>query len=241
VTEHDGGLGKPFCVSVQVDGEKFKGYGTLKVLAKQAAAEAALASFARMPGTTDSNNKEEDDKVPWAALASFAMFKLFKYWREGSGTGLMNPASSIGMGFNPMVAAPIVQQPVFPKVETGGTIPNSALATTLNMHLDGSNAGAAATVVKKSVGEIKTSPMKEIPEKAATMHPVMLLHQLRPGIKYETNTGTMENKKFFHISAVIDDQTFYGEGPNMKKAKLCLARDAIKVLFNIESQYGPAE
>ena len=54
--------------------------------------------------------------------------------------------------------------------------------------------------------------MKQIPSKAATMHPVMLLHQLRPGIKYETVRSSLENKKFFHISAVIDDQTFYGEG-----------------------------
>ena len=88
-----------FLNSLKVDGEKFKGYGTLKVLAKQAAAEAALASFARMPGTTSEGKKEDEDKVPWAALASFAMFKLFKYWREGSGTGFINPASSIGVVF----------------------------------------------------------------------------------------------------------------------------------------------
>ena len=73
------------------------------------------------------------------------------------------------MGFNPMVA-PVVQQTAFPKVETGAAVTtNSAWATALNMHLDGSNAGAAtaaaaaaAAVAAKTVGgETKTVSLQD--------------------------------------------------------------------------------
>lgn len=96
---------------------------------------------------------------------------------------------------------------------------------------------------KPADGRIKKKKWKKkpIPENAATMHPVQLLHQLRPGVKYETVQSPNENQNFFHISADIDDQTFRAKGPNMKQAKFRLALEAIKALFNVESQYGHME
>ena len=44
------------------------------------------------------------------------------------------------------------------------------------------------------------------------MHPVMVLHQMRPGLQYVVNQTTQENQRFFHMSVNVDDQTFYGEG-----------------------------
>lgn len=66
----------------QVDGQKYRGFGSSKQLAKQAAAEAALISFVKPPVTTGMEGVEED-KTPWATLASFAIYKLFNDWREG--------------------------------------------------------------------------------------------------------------------------------------------------------------
>lgn len=69
-------------LSSQVDGQKYRGFGSSKQLAKQAAAEAALISFVKPPVTSGMEGVEED-KTPWATLASFAIYKLFNDWREG--------------------------------------------------------------------------------------------------------------------------------------------------------------
>ena len=68
----------------QVDSQKYRGFGTSKQLAKQAAAEAALISFVKPP-VINATTKEakEEDKTPWATLASFAIYKLFNDWRDG--------------------------------------------------------------------------------------------------------------------------------------------------------------
>ena len=65
-------------VPPQVKGQKYRGFGSSKQLARQAAAEAALISYVKPPG----ENKQED-QTPWATLVPFAMYKLFNDWREG--------------------------------------------------------------------------------------------------------------------------------------------------------------
>ncbi|KAK8402048.1 hypothetical protein O3P69_001259 [Scylla paramamosain] len=64
--EQEGGVCQPFCISVEVDGQKYRGFGSSKQLAKQAAAEAALIGFLKPPVTTPEN--QEEDKTPWATL-----------------------------------------------------------------------------------------------------------------------------------------------------------------------------
>ena len=87
---------------MQVDGQKFRGYGTSKSLAKQAAAEAALLHLTKTTLSPElvplpRSAMSEDDKVPWATLASFAMFKLFHSWQDASTTpAIIPPASSRG-------------------------------------------------------------------------------------------------------------------------------------------------
>lgn len=76
--------------SPQVDGQKYREFGSSKQLAKQAAAEAALIGFLKPPVTTPEN--QEEDKTPWATLASFAIYKLFNDWREGR-VGMCPPPS----------------------------------------------------------------------------------------------------------------------------------------------------
>ena len=72
-----------------MNGQTFRGYGSSKDLAKQAAAEAALVSFVKppapksVPGDEETKPEIEGDTTPWRTLASFAMFKLFTDWRDG--------------------------------------------------------------------------------------------------------------------------------------------------------------
>ncbi|KAK8374383.1 hypothetical protein O3P69_012058 [Scylla paramamosain] len=57
-TEQEGGVCQPFCISVEVDGQKYRGFGSSKQLAKQAAAEAALIGFLKPPVTTPENRQD---------------------------------------------------------------------------------------------------------------------------------------------------------------------------------------
>ena len=73
----------------QINGQKYRGFGSTKQLAKQAAAEAALISYVKPPVAAGDS---QEDKTPWATLVSFAMYKLFNDWREGR-VGMCPPSS----------------------------------------------------------------------------------------------------------------------------------------------------
>ncbi|XP_063854458.1 interleukin enhancer-binding factor 3 homolog isoform X1 [Scylla paramamosain] len=81
------------------------------------------------------------------------------------------------------------------------------------------------------------NPAKQVPEGAASMHPVMVLHQMKPGLLYNTNQTTRDNKPFFTVTADIDGKEFSGKGTNVKKAKFFLANTAILGLYGVESTF----
>ena len=66
------------------------------------------------------------------------------------------------------------------------------------------------------------NPAKQVPESAASMHPVMVLHQMKPGLQYNINQTTRDNKPFFTVSADIDGKEFSGEG------ELCTEHPTLK-------------
>ena len=89
-----------------MNGQTFRGYGTTKDLAKQAAAEAALVSFVKPPPPKPAAGETpnfEDDTTPWRTLASFAMYKLFNDWRDGR-IGMSNSTGQQGFvpGMSPV-------------------------------------------------------------------------------------------------------------------------------------------
>lgn len=94
------------------------------------------------------------------------------------------------------------------------------------------SASASAHIVKKV-----PKPAKQVPDNAAGMHPVTVLHQMNPGLTYNTEKTTKDNKPHFVLSTVINDETFNGEGVSAKKAKFALAKDAIKWLYGIETSF----
>ncbi|XP_063875096.1 interleukin enhancer-binding factor 3 homolog isoform X1 [Scylla paramamosain] len=81
------------------------------------------------------------------------------------------------------------------------------------------------------------NPAKQVSEGAASMHPVMVLHQMKPGLLYNTNQTTRDNKPFFTVTADIDGKEFSGKGTNVKKAKFFLANTAILGLYGVESTF----
>ncbi|XP_067012157.2 double-stranded RNA-specific editase Adar [Anabrus simplex] len=63
--------------------------------------------------------------------------------------------------------------------------------------------------------------------------PVMLLNELRPGIKYECVSETGEPYAKFTMSVTIDGETFEGTGPSKKLGKAAAAKAALAKLYNV--------
>ncbi|KAG7173438.1 Double-stranded RNA-specific editase 1-like 1 [Homarus americanus] len=244
-TEQEGGVGQPFCISVEVDSQKYRGFGSSKQLAKQAAAEAALISFVKPPVTTNNTENQEEDKTPWATLASFAIYKLFNDWREGRVGMCPPPAQPYGTAVPPGYQAFLNQQTVGTTTVKEETPQAAAFAEAICAHLGGRAPNTPATDAKQdtnlsfqSTEPMKVpNPAKQVPENAAGMHPVMVLHQMKPGLQYTVSQTMRESKPFFSVTADIDGKEFSGEGPNVKKAKFFLAKEAILGLYGVESSF----
>lgn len=180
------------------------------------------------------------DGTPWATIASFALHKLFHNWYEGRvGECRQLPPYGIHFGTSVMsthrgaslVIPDARKQNVFFQMGTSqslGHVSRTAFEA-ITAHLSG-NASGTATV--GSPGKVP-QPAKQLPEDAQNMHPVMLLHQMRPQVKYNVANSTQDNKPYFILTSEIDGQTFTGEGLRVKKAKYFLAKEAIEKLFGV--------
>ncbi|XP_071521659.1 double-stranded RNA-specific editase 1-like isoform X2 [Panulirus ornatus] len=242
-TEQEGGVGQPFCISVEVDGQKYRGFGSSKQLAKQASAEAALISFVKPPVTSTEN--AEEDKTPWATLASFAIYKLFNDWREGRVGTCPPPSQAYGTALPPGFQAFLNQNMGANSAVKEEPPQATAFTEAITAHLGGRTTIAPVADGKQEANSslpatdpVKVpNPAKQVPENAANMHPVMVLHQMKPGLQYNVNQTSHESKPFFTVSVELDGKEFTGEGPNVKKAKFFLAKEAIQGLYGIESTF----
>jgi len=227
-TEQEGAVGQQFGVAVTIEGNTYRGYGSSLKVARQNAAEAALVSFVKPPvpkSAPGEENENMEDKTPWATLASFAMYKLFNDWKDGR-IGNCSQAQAM--------MSPMNLQSIMNRMSVSA--PNTTKNAALSLHL-----GTPADAVKSPTKNAATTPFvakpaAKVPDNAATLHPLMVLHQMRPGIEYTTEKTTGDNNlPYFYVSVNIDGQEFTGEGPNLKRAKTHLARDAIYGLFGVES------
>lgn len=234
-----------FTVSVEVNGQTFMGYGSSKDHAKQAAAEAALMSFVKPPPpkpTPGEAPKPEDDETPWKTLASFAMYKLFTDWRDNK-VGPSPQAFGQAMAQMAGYGMPVPQPQVAPPINEG-SFANIAAHLNRTPVIDPSK--QVETKVPAEVKpELKPSPVKQIkeaklnPERQAKQHPVMILHQMCPQVKY-TNVETLDatGTKIYRVSTEINGNSFTGEATAVKKAKMILAKAALKSLYGIDNVYG---
>uniref|UniRef100_A0A3B3U840 Adenosine deaminase RNA specific B1 n=1 Tax=Poecilia latipinna TaxID=48699 RepID=A0A3B3U840_9TELE len=66
-------------------------------------------------------------------------------------------------------------------------------------------------------------------------NPVMILNEMRPGLKYNTVSESGESHaKNFVMSVTVDAQNFQGSGRNKRLAKARAAQAALSALFHIE-------
>jgi len=234
----EGGVGQQFGVSVTVEGATYSGYGPSKQIARQNAAEAALVSFVKPPvpkSGPGEQNENAEDKTPWATLAAFAMYKLFNDWKEGrigtQGGGGAAQKGANGQSFD--LRDYLAMKVVGGQANGSQQTTNSAIFA----HLGSPAAGGVKEPAQANVpGTAK--PAKQVADNAASLHPVMVLHQMRPTIVYNTNKTTGDdNTPYFYVTVDIDGQQFTGEGTSVKKAKFNLAKDAIYALFGVESMF----
>lgn len=240
----EGGVGQQFGVSVTVEGAQYSGYGPSKQIARQNAAEAALVSFVKPPvpkSGPGEQNEDAEDKTPWATLAAFAMYKLFNDWKEGrigtQGGGGGASKGANGQSFD--LRDYLAMKGQFNQA-VGGQVTNGSPLTTnsaIFAHLGSPAAGGIKEPAQANVpGTAK--PAKQVADNAASLHPVMVLHQMRPNVVYATNKTTGDdNTPYFYVTVDIDGQQFTGEGTSVKKAKFNLAKDAIYALFGVESMF----
>ncbi|KAJ8349646.1 hypothetical protein SKAU_G00247760 [Synaphobranchus kaupii] len=72
-------------------------------------------------------------------------------------------------------------------------------------------------------------------------NPVMILNELRPGLKYDFVSESGESHaKNFVMSVTVDSQTFQGSGRNKKLAKARAAQAALSALFNMQLDQTPS-
>uniref|UniRef100_A0A4W3H7N1 Adenosine deaminase RNA specific B1b n=1 Tax=Callorhinchus milii TaxID=7868 RepID=A0A4W3H7N1_CALMI len=70
---------------------------------------------------------------------------------------------------------------------------------------------------------------------------VMILNELRPGLKYEfvSESGESHAKNFI-MAVIVDGQTFEGSGRNKKLSKARAAQAALQTLFNMQLDSTPS-
>uniref|UniRef100_A0A673L6G2 Double-stranded RNA-specific editase 1-like n=1 Tax=Sinocyclocheilus rhinocerous TaxID=307959 RepID=A0A673L6G2_9TELE len=85
------------------------------------------------------------------------------------------------------------------------------------------------------------APLPPPSSSASGKNPVMILNELRPGLKYEFVSESGESHaKNFVMSVTVDSQTFEGSGRNKKLAKARAAQAALSALFNMQLDQTPS-
>ena len=73
-------------------------------------------------------------------------------------------------------------------------------------------------------------------------NPVMILNELRPGLKYEFVSEQGESHaKSFTMSVAVDGETFEGTGRNKRIGKARAAQAALSKIFNLHFSVAPGE
>jgi len=210
-----------FSASVEVNGSTYRGYGSSKALAKQAAAEAALVSFVKPPPAAD--DKDAVDDTPWKTVASFALYKLFAEWSEGS-------------------------KPAAPPAPAPSAVPDLRNYLSDAQQQKPSKPTANGTKKQQPAKQQKQAPVLQPAKKIAdehkiNNHPVMVLTQLCPSIKYnlEEKQGANDKEKSFTMSAEVEGNIYSATGPNSKKTKFALAKVILKQVWGINNVFEAAK
>ncbi|XP_011176154.1 interleukin enhancer-binding factor 3 isoform X2 [Solenopsis invicta] len=210
-----------YLVHAELDGKTYVGQGLSKPLARQNAAENALKALllekmtaASMKARLDAESDGQTTNIPMDGI------------KEDS-----NDDSSTAMD-----------------TATEDEIPWSSLASfaLYKLFLEWHNQGTSVPVprpglpnakgVKKdsTLTAAKTPAQKELPPNPTSIHPVMLLNQMRPGLTYTelSRVGNPPNT-MFTLAVEIGGVEYSGTAKNKKDAKKAAAKSALLALYNL--------
>ncbi|XP_014671892.1 PREDICTED: double-stranded RNA-specific editase 1-like [Priapulus caudatus] len=101
--------------------------------------------------------------------------------------------------------------------------------------------GGAAAAVVAGIVHPPVGVKAPVPAHPMGKNPVMLLNELRPGLKYEFVSETGESHaKSFTVAVTIDAQVFQGCGRNKKIAKSRAAQAVLSNMYKMEFASAPA-
>ncbi|XP_030627135.1 double-stranded RNA-specific editase 1a isoform X2 [Chanos chanos] len=200
-----------FVMTVEVNGQLFEGSGPTKKKAKLNAAEKALRSFVQFPNASE---------------AHLAMGRTLTVNTDFTS----DQADFPDMLFNGF-ETPAPPEDAFYL----GTNGNGSFCSLGEYPLP-------STPCANSLAQMPL-PMPPSPfiSPGNGKNPVMILNELRPGLKYEFVSESGESHaKNFVMAVTVDTQTFEGSGRNKKLAKARAAQAALSGLFNMQLDQTPS-
>ncbi|XP_025083913.1 double-stranded RNA-specific editase 1-like isoform X3 [Pomacea canaliculata] len=201
-----------FTMAVEVNGQTFRGTGTTKKKAKMMAAEAALQSFVQF------RNASEAHHAMGRQVVSSGDFT--DEMAEIESTSLFNDFENQGGGGG-----------------GGGSGSGSGGGSDSDAPNSESSGGGAVTN-----GSTRKAPRTKahVPAQPGDKNPVMILNEMRPGVKYEFVSETGEShSKCFTMALELDGQRFQGSGRNKKVAKSRAAQAALMKVFGLDFSFEP--
>ncbi|XP_021930344.1 double-stranded RNA-specific editase Adar-like isoform X4 [Zootermopsis nevadensis] len=193
-----------FTISVEVNGQVFEGQGRSKKLAKHAAAEAALRSFVQFKN------------APEAQQAMNMHFKDLDFTSD-----ITETEGSLFNAFQPLDSN---------NSTTSGDVNSTETALVSQAPTVQSGNGAP---IHPMLPPACHNSAPRLPIHPGDKSPVMLLNELRPGIKFDCVSEDGEPYAKFTMSVTIDVERFEGTGPSKKLGKAAAAKAALAKLYNI--------
>ncbi|KAG7215684.1 hypothetical protein INR49_022039 [Caranx melampygus] len=201
-----------FVMTVEVNGQLFEGSGPTKKKAKLSAAEKALRSFVQFPNASE---------------AHMAM---------GRTLSVHTDFTSDHADFPDML---------FNAFETSNPVGDSFYLTS-SSYGSFSSLELEYPLLPSPVPNLVQASLLPVPStsvsRTSSKNPVMILNELRPGLKYDFVSESGESHaKNFVMSVTVDTQNFQGSGRNKKLAKARAAQAALAALFNMQVDQAPSQ
>uniref|UniRef100_A0A3P8XBJ7 Adenosine deaminase RNA specific B2 (inactive) n=1 Tax=Esox lucius TaxID=8010 RepID=A0A3P8XBJ7_ESOLU len=203
-----------FSIAVEVNGLTFEGTGPTKKKAKMRAAELALKSFIQFPNAPQAHLVTGNHANPSADFTSDQATDfpdtLFKEFEPSSCGGV------VGESFSLYRSASDKSDLRLSSALRHGRL----LRHTLDLMVQ----------AKQRLAGVPVTAPTEAPKS-----PVVLLNELRPGLRYACLSERTEGRRAqsFVMAVRVDGRIFEGTGRSKKLAKIQAAQCALQALFNI--------
>ncbi|XP_060888484.1 double-stranded RNA-specific editase 1-like [Labrus mixtus] len=211
-----------FVMTVEVNGQLFEGSGPTKKKAKLSAAEKALRSFVQFPNASE---------------AHMAMGRTLSVHTDFTS----DQADFPDMLFNAFETSAPVDDPFYLTPNGNGSFCSLGIEYPL---LPSPIPNLLQAPLPPPPSPFISPPSGKNPfmSPASGKNPVMILNELRPGLKYDYVSESGESHaKNFVMSVRVDAQSFQGSGRNKKLAKARAAQAALSALFNMQLDQAPSK